>query len=111
MRNTNRRIRRVHRLASRSGRTERIDAKVLVVDVDFHFLRFGQNRNSNGRGMNSTARFRSRHSLHAMNAALELELAVGAAAFYERDNFLETANTCRIGRKNFDAPALRFGIS
>ena len=45
-----------------------------------------------------------------MNAAFELQLAVGAAAFDQSNNFLETANARGIGRKNFYTPTLSLRI-
>ena len=43
-----------------------------------------------------------------MDAAFELQLAVSATAFDQRDDFLEAADSCGIRRQDFNAPPLRF---
>ena len=59
VRNPNSRISGVHRLAARTGRTERIDAQVLRIDLHIHFVRFRHHRDRDGRGMDAALLFRS----------------------------------------------------
>ena len=56
------------------------------------------------------ARFGGRHALHAMDAALVLQLAVGAASFDGGDDFLEPADAGVAARHHFDPPALALGV-
>ena len=50
-----------------------------------------------------------RHALHAVHAALVLQLAVGAAPFDRRDDFLDAADIALARRHHLDAPALHLG--
>src|SRR5262245_46165911 len=68
----------VDRLPARPRRTENIDAKILVLDLDIDLLRFGKYRNRSGGCMDAALRFRHRHPLHPMHARLEFEMGIGA---------------------------------
>ena len=50
-----------------------------VVDLDVHFLGFRQHRDRRRRRVDAAARLGRRHALHAVHAALVLQLAVDAA--------------------------------
>ncbi len=92
MRDAHRGISGIDRLAAGSGGTERIDADVLGLELDFHFVGFGQHRDRDGRGMHAALLLGRRHALHAMHAAFVLQLAVNLVAADQRDHFLEAAH-------------------
>ena len=106
MRQTNRRIGGVHALAAGSARTERIDAEILCIDLDVHLFGFGQDRHRGGGSVNAPARFGRRHPLHAVHAALVLQLAVGAASFDRGDDLLQAADAGVARRHQLDPPSL-----
>src|SRR5581483_8643861 len=85
-------IGRVDALTARAAGTERVDAEILLVDLHVDFFRFRQDRDGDGRRVDAAARFGSGHALHAVHAALVLQLAVDAAAFDRRDDFLHAAD-------------------
>ena len=79
VREPHRRVGGVHALAAGAARAERVDAQVLLVDLDVHVLGFGQHRHR-GRGrVDAAAGLGGRHALHAVHAALVLQPAVDAA--------------------------------
>ena len=109
VRDSDRRVRRVHALAAGSARAERIDADVLLVDLDVDFLGFGQHRDG-GRGrVDPAAAFGRRHALDAVDAALVLQLAVDALALDRRDGFLDAADAGLAERHHLELPALALG--
>ena len=67
-----RRIRGVHRLPARSGRTERVDAQVFRLDLDVDVVRLRKHRHRRGGGVNAALLLGGGHPLHAMHAALVL---------------------------------------
>ncbi len=68
VRNANRRIGRVHVLATGARCPHRIDADILITDLNVNILGFGQNRDGCRRCMDAPAGFRFRHTLHAVHA-------------------------------------------
>ena len=111
MRDANRRISGIHRLAARPGGAERIDADVLGLDVHFHFVRFGQHRHGDRRSVHAALLLRHRNALHAMHAALVFQLAVDALAAHQGDDFFEPAHRRLAHGSELHAPALRFGVA
>ena len=99
----------VDALSAGAARAERVHAQVLFVDLDVDFLGLGQDGHGDRRGVNPSARFRGGHSLHAVHAALVLQLAVDAAALDRRNDFLEAADAGVVARHDLDAPALPLG--
>ena len=53
--------------------------------------RFGQHRDGRGRGMDAAAGFGHRHALHAVHAAFEFQLGVGALSRDFQHRFLDAA--------------------
>ncbi len=105
MRDAHGRVGRVHALAAGPARAERVDAQILRIDLDVHFLGFRQHGDRRRRRVDAAARFGRRHALHAMHAALVLEAAVDALAFDRRDHFLEAADAGLADRQHVDLPA------
>ena len=67
-------------LAAGAGRTERVDAQILRVDIEVELLRFGQHGHCCGRGMHAALTLGLGHALHTVYAALELEPRIHAVA-------------------------------
>ena len=82
----------VDRLAAGAGGAERVDANVLGLDLDVDFLGLRENGDGDRRGVNAALGLRGGNALHAMHAALPLELGVDALAFDDGDHFLVTAD-------------------
>ena len=91
VRDAHRRVGRVHALAARTARAERIDPQILGVDLDVDLFGLGQDRDGGRRRVDPAARLGRRHALHAVDAALVLQAAVGVLAFDDRDDFLGAA--------------------
>ena len=78
-------------LAAGAGRTERVDAQILRVDIEVKLLRLGQHGHRCGRGMHAALTFGFRHALHTVYAALELEPRIHAVARDAEHDFLVAA--------------------
>src|SRR6185503_17419146 len=95
----------------RPGRAERVDAQILLGDRDFDFLSLRENRNRDGGSMDTPAAFSRRDTLDTVYAAFVFEPAVDTLTFDERDDFLEAADSRRVGRENLDTPSLPLCVS
>ena len=104
------RIRRVHRLAARARGTERVDSKILWINMDVDFIDLGHHRDGDGRRMYSAAAFRDRHSLHAVDAALIFQSSIGALPLDKSDDFLISSHACFGSLYNFEVQSLPLGI-
>ena len=62
---------------------------LLLVDLDLDLVGLGQDHDRGGRGVDPAARLGRRDALDAMDAALELEAAVGPVAADLDDGFLD----------------------
>ena len=111
VRDAHRRVGRVDALAAGAARAERVDAQILLVDLDVDFLGLGQHRDGRGRRVDAAAGFGGRHALHAVHAALVLQLAVDALALDQRDDFLDAAGVGVAGRHHLELPALALGVA
>ena len=80
-----------------------------ICDVDF--VGFGQHGDRRRRRVNAAARFGRRHALHAVHAALVLQLAVDALAFDVDDDFLDAALAGFAERHHLELPALALGVA
>ena len=95
MRDPDRGVGRVDRLAARPGAALDVDPEVLLlVDVDLDLVGLGQHDDRRGARVDAAARLRRRDALDAVDAALELEPAVGAVAGDLEDRLLD-ARRCR----------------
>ena len=81
----------VDMLAARALGAIDVDAQILVVDHDVDVLGFGQHRHRGRRGVDAALGFGHRHALHAMHAAFEFQLGIGAAAVHFQDRVLDAA--------------------
>src|SRR5271170_4963357 len=84
-------IRGVHRLAAGAGGTEGVDAQVFGFDFDVDVFGFGQHGDGNGGGVDASLLLGGGHALHAMRAALILELGEDAVAFDDGDDFFQAS--------------------
>ena len=102
---------RVHALAARAARAERVDAEILFVDLDVDLLGLGEHGDG-GRGrVDAAAGLGVRHALHPVHAALVLQAAVGAAALDRGDDFLDAARAALAARHDLELPALALGVT
>ena len=85
------RIGRVDALPTATAGAVDVHAQVLLAHLDVHVLDLGQHRDRGGRRVDATRRLGRRHALHAMDAGLELHLAVHALALEREDDLLEPA--------------------
>src|SRR6185437_4289897 len=111
MRDAHRTVGGVDRLATRSARTEHVDAQVLIVDMDVDLLRFGQHCYRRRRGMDAAAALGLRHPLHAMDARFKFEALEDVATADRRDRFLEAADTGLRYLHHLEAPAMLRGVA
>ena len=87
-------------LPARAGCAEGVDAQVGGIQFHFaHFVRFGQDGDGTGGGMDTALRFGGGHALHAMRAGFEFQHGVGALADDARDDFLVAAHFAQDSRK------------
>src|ERR1700735_2967403 len=105
------RVSGIYRLSAGTRGTKRIDANVLRLDLDFHFVGFGQHSHGDSRSVYAALLFGDGHALHAVYAALVLELAEDAVAADQRDDFLEAAYGRFAAGGDFHLPSLRFGVA
>ena len=104
MRDAHRRVGRVDVLSARTAGAHRIDADVLVPDLDIDLLGFGQNGNGGGGGVNASLALRFRHALHAVHAGFELQTREHAAPADVRDDLLVAAHLTLGHGRDLDAP-------
>ena len=70
----------------------------------------GQHGDGHRRRVDAAARLGGRHALHAVHAALVLQLAVDAAPLDHRDHFLQAADAGVAARHHLEAPAVALGV-
>ena len=81
------------RLAARARRALDVDPEVLLlVDVDLDLVGLGHDDDRRRRRVDPPARLRRRDALDAVDAALELEAAVGAVAVDLDDRLLDAVD-------------------
>src|SRR5271163_3521394 len=107
MRDPDRRLCLVDVLAAGAAGTHRIDLQVRLVDLEVDLLRLRHHGNGRGGGVDAPLRLCRRHALHAVHAALELQLGEGAAPDDFGDDFLVAAGRAFARGEHFDLPALR----
>ena len=78
-------------LAACAARPKGINAQVVRVEVEIHFLGLGQNSNRGGRGVHAPLAFGLRYTLDAVHAALELEARIHLVARHAEHNLLVAA--------------------
>src|SRR5688500_5955173 len=108
MRDAHSRVGRVDALAAGTARAERVDAQIFGIDLDVDLFGLRKYRDGHRRSMDAALRLGCRDALHAMDAALVLQLAVRAAALDGGDDFLDAADIAFARRHQLDSPALLF---
>src|SRR5690606_6148695 len=78
-------------LASGAAGALHRDVEVLRIDVDVHLLGFGQNGDRHRRGVDAAVGLGAGNALHAVHAALELELFVNILSADQKTDFAEAA--------------------
>ena len=107
----NGRVRRVHALPARTARPEHVDAQLVRIDLNFHLFGLGQNRHRRRRCMNAALGLGLRHPLHPVDAAFELQPAVGSFTVDHEDNLFESAQLGGGCAEEFDTPPLTLGVA
>src|SRR5215831_4687695 len=111
MRNPDRAIGGVDRLAAWATRPEHVDAQVLVIDLDVDLLGLGKHCDSRGRGVDAPLRLGLRHALHTMHARLEFEPGEHALAGDIGDDLLVASGRRLARRQHINLPAHAIGVA
>src|SRR2546428_553469 len=80
MGDADRRVRRVHALATGAGRGRGLDLEVLLRKLNLDLVRLRQNGHGRRGGVYAPLALRLRHPLNPVHPALELELGIGTGA-------------------------------
>ena len=111
MRDAHRGIGRVHRLPARTRRAERVNPQILRLDFDVDFIGFGQYGDGGSRSVNAALLLGLRNALHAVHAALILQLGIDFVPLNRSNHFLHSAKRRRRAFQNFHLPALCFRVA
>ena len=119
MRNANGRVGRIHALATGAGGTVDVDTKIVRVKlfgeelVFIGLIGFGDDEDTDGRGVNAPLRLGHGHALHTVHTAFVLEVSPHAfrradvASRADRHREVFVATEIRFGlRDDFGAPAI-----
>lgn len=90
----------------RPPRTHRVDLQVLVANLNFNFGGFREHGDRGSTRMHATLRFGFRHALHAVPAALELQIAERPFAAHGKCDFPHAPQFRRRKFHDFDLPVL-----
>src|ERR671919_409383 len=110
VRQANRRVRRIHRLAPRPGRAEHVGLHVLGTHLDLDLLGLWEDGHRGGRGVDTTARFRLRDPLDPVHAGLVLQPRVRSLAPDLQHDLFEPAKVRRARRQHVGLPSLALRI-
>ncbi len=111
MRDANRRIGGVYRLPAGPGGTKRVDADILGIDLDLHFVGFRQHRHGDRRGVDAALLLGFRNALHAVDAALIFQRLYTLLPLTRAMTSFNPAHRRFADRRDFHAPALRFRVA
>ena len=95
VRDSHRRVGGVDALPAGAAGAVDVHAQVLLLDLDVDVLDLGKHRHGRGRGVDAARGLGRGHALHAMDATLELHLAVDALAREREHHLLEAADRAR----------------
>ena len=102
---------RVDALAPMPAGAIHIDFEIVWIDADIDFLGFGKYGDGGSRGVDATRCLSGGDTLHAVDAALELQAAVRTLATNLKDDLLVASDPGAIGREHLGAPTLAFGVA
>ena len=97
-------------LSARPAGPHPLDLVVLGPQVDLHVFRLGHDRHGGGGGVDAALGLGLRHALHAVAAALVLQVAEDLAAFDPQDQLLEPAQLRGAHVQDLDLPAFALGV-
>src|SRR5580704_2813616 len=109
VRDANRAFGLVDLLAARAAGAHRVDLQILIADVDLHLGNFRQHGDGGGARVNAALSLGLGNALHAMSAALELQLLEGSFASHREDDFLQSAQFGRAEIQNLVLPTAFVG--
>src|SRR6266851_35656 len=110
VRDADRRVGGVDRLAAGAGGAEGVDAEILGLDLDVDLFGFGEDRYGDSRRVNAALGFGGGDALDAMDAGLILELRVDVVAFDDGGDVLEAVADAGLGLgEDFDLPLVLLG--
>ena len=92
-------------------RAHRVDFQIRVIDFDVHVLRLRKHGDGGGGCVDAPLRFSVGNALDAVNARLEFHFREDAASDDLRDDFLVAPRSAVADRKDFQLPAVRFGVA
>src|SRR3990172_11903922 len=112
VRDPDRGVRGVDALPALAAGAVDVDLEVtLLVDDEVDLLRLGQDGDGGRRGVDAALRLGGGDALHAMDAGLELEAAVGALPGDADDDLLEAALLALALREDLRLPALALRVA
>ncbi len=98
-------------LAARPGRAKRVDADVLIADLDLDVLDLGQDSDGGGRGVDAALRLGGGHALDAVDAGFELQTTEDPLARHRGHDLLVAARVAFGDGFDLDLPALALGVA
>ena len=101
----------VDMLAAGALRPEHIDAQVLVIDLNVDILGFRQHRHGGGGSVDAALVFSGGHPLHPVDATLEFQFCISAAAVDLQGGVLDAAQIAFGTVHHFGTPALQPAIT
>ena len=104
-------VRSVDVLPAGARSTVNVDFQVARLDLDIHFCRLRQHRDSRRAGVNAPAALGHRHALHAVDAAFIFQLGKHACALDRDDHFLKSTHVGGADRNRLNLPPLPSGIA
>src|SRR5689334_22740332 len=110
MRHPYRAVRLVDVLTAGAACAVSIDAQVLFVDLDVHFVWLDQHRNSDSARVNAALRLRLRNSLDAVHAGFVLEDAEGPTPVDGHHDLFGSPLRARRKRRELDREPLRLRV-
>ena len=97
-------------LSAVSGCTEHIEFTVIHIQMEIDFLCFRHNSNCTGRGMDTSAGFCFRNSLHTMYTTFIFQSGISTCTCDHKCYFLKSADSVLIETHHFCFPAAGFCI-
>jgi len=102
---SNCRVRRVDTLSTVSRSSHYVNTNIFFINVHIHIFRLRHNCYRTGRCLNSSLRFRLRHTLYTVNTRFIFQYRICASSCNHKVNRLHTTDTSLVCLKCFHFPA------